>query len=516
MTALALRPYQVEAVEALRGGLRRKVRRQLLYSPTGSGKTEMAMEVIRAAVAKDKRVIFLCNRIHLVSQASRRLDAAGIRHGVMQGSNNERLYMPVIVASIQTVARRGIPLDDFDLLVVDEAHACGGSTQYHDVIFANKDTPLVGLTATPWTRGLGRVYEDLGGALFQETVIAATIPELIADGFLVDADIYGPADPDLTGVGTTGGDYVEADLDKAMNKPKLVGDIVEHWLEMANGESTVCFASGIAHSKAIVERFLSFGVAAEHLDCYTPDEERAAILGRVTAGQTKVVSNVGILTEGWDCPVVSVMILARPTKSLTRYIQMAGRVLRPYTDPVTGEIKLRAMILDHSGTCRRLGYPTDEHPIVLDDGKPAKKQGYEPPPEKLPKVCTNCSFHKPAGVWKCPACGFAPQPRSTVESEPGKLVLMKRGKQTKEQKELAERFGTKQEVWSMLTHERNHRDYSKGWASHKYRQIFGVWPNGLSHVPQPVNEPLRRWLTAERIRYINGMKKKEQGNAAAA
>lgn len=512
---LELRNHQVEAVKNLRGGLRTGTRRLMLYSPTGTGKTEQAIAVIHGAVAKKKRVIFLCNRVHLIEQASRRFMAAGIDHGVIQGENSRAEYMPVIVGSIQTVAARGIPLDTFDLIIVDEAHGCGGSTQYHEVFFANPKMPVIGLTATPWTRGLARVYPQLGGPLFEDVVISITIPEAVEAGYLVDADIYGPSEPDLTGVRTSGDDYNEADLEKAVNKPKLVGDIVEHWLERAAGESTVCFATSIAHSRAIVDRFVQFGVPAEHLDHFTPDEERRAVLDRVAAGVTKVVSNVAILTEGWDCPVVRVMILARPTKSLTRYIQMAGRVLRPYTDPVTGEIKLKALILDHSGTCRRLGYPTDEHPIVLDDGKPKKKADSKPAEEKLPKVCAHCSFLKPAGVWKCPACGFAPQRKSEVVTMDGTLVLMKRSKKTREQKELAERFGTKQEVWSMLTQERNHRQFSKGWASHKYREIFGVWPTGLSHVPMPVSEPLRRWLLAERIRYINA-KKKEQSNATAA
>ena len=512
---LTLRPYQDHAVENLRGGLRRKIRRQMLYSPTGSGKTEMAMAVIRGAVAKKKRVIFLCNRIQLVQQASSRFAKAGIEHGVIQGDNSRAAYLPMIVASIQTISSRRFSLSEFDLIVVDEAHGCGGSTQYHEVFFANKDKPIIGLTATPWTAGLGREYAQLEGPLFQEMVVAATIPELIESGYLVDADIYGPSEPDLSKVEVTGDDYNEKQLEDAVNRPKLIGDIVEHWLERGNGMSTVCFATSIAHSKAIVEQFQRFDVAAEHMDYLTSDVDRAAILGRVTAGETKVVSNVGILTEGWDCPVVRVMILARPTKSLTRYIQMAGRVLRPYIDPVTGETKEKALILDHSGTCRRLGFPTDEHPLILDTTKPGKKKPYAPPEEKLPKVCSHCSFLKAAGVWKCPACGFAPQRQSEVSAVDGTLVLMKRSKKTKDEKAHAERFGSKQDVFSMLMHERNQRQYSKGWVSNKYRKIFDVWPTGLQHSPKKPSDEFQRWLKAEQIRFIKGLKKKEQANAAA-
>ena len=238
---------------------------------------------------------------------------------------------------------------------------------------AHNALPIIALSATPFAKGLGRVMDEVHGPLFEELIVSATIGDLVKQGFLVDCDIFVPTEIDLTGVRTKRNefgerDYVEADLEKAVDTPKLVGDIVEHWIAFANHKPTVVFASSIAHSKHICGRFSEIGVPAEHIDCYTDDEERVAIMQRVASGETKVISNVNILTEGWDFPACEVMILARPTKSLTRYIQMAGRILRPYPGKTSG------LILDHSGSAHKLGYPTDDLPLKLDDGKQQKSE----------------------------------------------------------------------------------------------------------------------------------------------
>lgn len=328
---LELRPYQTAAVQSLRSALAGGFRRVMLYSPTGSGKTEMALAIIKGAQGKGKRVTFLCNRVHLVEQASRRFYAAGIEHGIIQADNTRDTHSQVLIGSIQTVAKRGFP--DADVIVIDEAHAVAGSKDFREVVFLNSARPIIGLSATPFSRGLAAHHLRLGGPLFEKMVVAADIASLIADGFLVDADFYAPAEPDLSGVKTARNsfgesDYNEVQLGQAVDKPDLIGDIVSHWHRLACGTATVAFATNIAHSKHIVEQFRAAGVAAEHLDCYTEDDERKAILGRIERGETTVISNVGILAEGWDFPACRTLILARPTRSLIRYVQMVGRVLR--------------------------------------------------------------------------------------------------------------------------------------------------------------------------------------------
>jgi superfamily II DNA or RNA helicase len=494
--SLTLRPYQAAAVQNLRLGLGNGVRRQILCSPTGSGKTEIGMAIVKGAIAKGKRVGFLCNRIHLVGQTSRRFTKAGIAHGVIQGENTVRTYENVLVASIQTVARRGMP--DVDLLIIDEAHTVAGSKDYRAVIAGAKGIPVIGLSATPYSRGLGKRYDELGGALFEQMVVAATIPELISDGFLVDCDVYAPSEPDMTGIKQSRNafgemDYTDADVGRAVDKPELIGDIVTHWRKLANGTPTVCFASNIAHSKHIVEQFRGAGVTAEHIDCYTPEEERKAILQRIETGATLVISNVGILCEGWDFPACKTLILARPTRSLIRYIQMAGRVLRPH------ESKPRALILDHSGTVTRLGFPTDEFPLELDDGKPKTSSASAPKEKPMPKACPKCSYLKKSH--KCPVCGFAPERQSDVETREGSLVLLDKAKTAKATKD------EKQAFYSQLIAIATARGYQGGWVSHKYREKFGVWPKGLQDVAIEPTAEVRKFLQHLQIRHAKGRAK---------
>jgi superfamily II DNA or RNA helicase len=458
----------------------------MLCSPTGSGKTEIGMALVKGALAKRKRVAFLCNRIHLVEQTSRRFAKAGILHGIIQGANTIRTYEKILIGSIQTVAKRGLP--DVELILIDEAHCVAGSKEYRAVLAAANGSPVIGLSATPYARGLGKHYNELGGALFQQMVVAATISELISDGYLVDCDVYSPSEPDMTGIKQAKNafgdmDYTDADVGRATDKPELIGDIVMHWQKLANGTPTVCFASNIAHSKHIVESFLAAGVAAEHIDCYSDDAERQAVLQRIQTSETFIVSNVGILAEGWDFPACRTLILARPTRSLIRYIQMAGRVLRPHAS------KHRALILDHSGTVARLGFPTDEFPLELDDGTSRKSetQKRETP---LPKACPSCSYMK--STHKCPVCGFAPSPQSTVTVEAGDLVLLKK-------KPKAIKMG-KQAFYSQLIAIAASKGYREGWISHKYKQYFGVWPRSLQDIAaEPTNE-VRNFLMHLQIR----------------
>lgn len=494
---LMLRGYQERGIEGLRTALGGGFRRVVLYLPTGGGKTIVAAGIIRNALAKNKRVAFVCNRVELVLQTAESLGKVGIECGVIQAGNTRAAWMPVLVCSIQTLKSRGFP--EVDLVIIDECHAVPGSKDYLELLKACK-CPVIGLTATPFARGMARRMDSLGGPVFEEMVIAATIPELVGNGHLVDIDIYAPSEPDLSGVKIVAGDYHEGQLSEAVDKPALIGDIVGHWLKLARGLQTVCFATSIAHSKHIVAQFRAAGVSAEHVDAYTNPEERRATIDSFKRGEFKVLSNVSLLSEGFDAPATSVMILARPTSSLTRFIQMAGRVLRPAAG------KERALLLDHSGTSKRLGFPTDPLPLQLDDGKPRKSDAQKKKPEMLPKACPSCHFLRAPKVSKCPACGFRPERQSEIQVGVGTLAKVAR-KQDK-----AQQFGSKQAVYSMLIQHAADRGYKPEFASNKYRAIFGVWPKGLNSGRLPVSEDLGRWLKAQQIRWAKG----RQGASLAA
>lgn len=493
---MELREYQNSAIEQLRSSIRSGNKRVMLYSPTGSGKTEISMAMIKSALEKGKRALFVVNRLELINQTSRRFTRAGIPHGIVQGDNTRMIDSQVLICSIQTLANRGFP--DADFIVIDEAHFCAASKTYLAMIEHYKDKPIVALSATPFSKGLGKTHE--WGTLFEDLVVATTIRNLIDQGFLVDADIYAPDKPDLTGVRTMAGDYNEKDLGEACDKPILIGSIVNTWKKYGNNKPTVCFAVNISHSKHIVEQFKRAGIEAEHIDCYADEDERKNVLNRVLSGQTKIICNVGILTTGWDFPACEVMIMARPTKSLILWIQMCGRCLRPF------EGKTVAKILDHSGTAEKLGFPTDDFDLVLDDGKPktstASKKEEKEREEKLPKPCPSCFYlKKKAG--KCPICGFEPVKPCTIENGKGELKKLTK----KDQAKAAKLAGLdKQNVYSELLYMRDERGYKQGWEAQNFRKIFGVWPRGLIECKRIPSIEVKNLVQSAMIRFSKGSK----------
>lgn len=496
-----LRDYQHRAEGEARSCLAQGIKRVCLYLPTGGGKTLTATSIIQKAVAKGRRVVFVANRKQLVRQTSEVLHRYSIAHGIMQAENTCRLHEAVVVASIDTLAARGLP-DDIGLLIIDECHAVPGNKKYRDLLAKYNNLPVVGLTATPFAVGMGKVLPELGGRLFEALVTGATITELVEDGFLVDVDIYGPSEPDLRKVKVSRGmdgllDYAPGELEGAADKPELLGDILAHWKNLANGKQTVVFACSIPHSKHIVETFTAAGIKAEHIDYHHDDDERAAILGRFARGETTVLSNASLLAEGWDCPQTEVMILARPTKSLIRYLQMVGRVLRPAPG------KERALLLDHSGSTARLGHPSDELPLYLDDGKPKLSRSRSTESEApLPKACPKCHYMRQPKVHACPNCGFAPERQSEVQTASGELVRQERRKPIKKE--------AGQHVYSQLLGYARNKGYQTGWAYHKYREFTGRNANGLRQVEATPTPEILGWIKS---RQIAAAKSREKQNA---
>ena len=496
--ALDLRPRQQELIRKLRQEIAAGNTRLVAYGPTGFGKSVVIEAMTRNVIEKGKRVAIIANRIHLIEQLSERFAESGIHHGIVQGQNSHTTHAQVVICSIQTVARRGLPI--VDAIFIDEGHACAGSKDFRKVIFHNSALPIVAFSATPFSKGMAKPYPELGGEpLFQKLVVSATIRQLIDEGFLVDCDIFAPSEPDLTGVQSKRNkfgelDYDEKQLEEAVDKPQLVGDIVSHWLRMSRGKPTVCFATSIAHSMHIVEEFKRVGVSAVHLDCHQPEDMKKQTLADFKAGKFTILSNVALIAEGFDHPAAEVMILARPTKSLIRFIQMAGRVLRIHHG------KEKALILDHSGSTNQLGYPTDDLPLELDDGSP--KQGGGEKKEKKERKCPKCSYVKKSGG-KCPQCGFEPVKQAeAVEVADGELSLVQRGKKAG--------YPEKQTVYSQLKWIQTERGYSDGWTANQYRNIFSVWPKGMADIPMPPTTEVRNFVKAQLIRFAKGKAKGER------
>lgn len=484
-----LRDYQVQAIASVRNAIREGKKRVIISLPTGGGKTLLSIGVILSAVSKGNRVVFICNRIHLIEQASQVFALHNISFGVIQGDNTRYVDRQVIIASIQTVINRGMP--DVDLIIIDEAHFCAGDNRLIKLLVERNNVPVIGLSATPFSKGLGRSIKGLDTGLFEDVVVAATIPGLIEQGHLVDCDVYAPSEPDMQGIKTRKNifgevDWADTDVAKAADKQELIGDIISHWVKLANGCRTIVFASSIPHSHHITERFRAIGVSAEHIDCYMNPEEKQKKIERFKLGDITVLSNVALLGEGLDVPACKCVILARPTKSLIRYLQMVGRALRPY------EGFDKALLLDHSGTVARLGFPTDEREIELDDGT-NKKSKQKKKEEPLPRKCPSCSFMMPPKSPFCPSCGYKSRKVHDVVETGDELV--------KQEKTAKKKVEDKQEFYSMLLHIQKARGYSDGWKQHTYKEYFGVWAKGMKDVPLTPNADVLNFVRHKNIKF---------------
>jgi DNA repair protein RadD len=491
---IELRPYQFDAVNRVEQALTTAAR-PLIVAPTGSGKTIMFAEIIKRLVAGHKRVLVLAHRREIIDQTSRKLTAHGVRHGIVMAGAEKALrpQEPVQVASIQTLWSRGVrssamqmPLAD--LIVVDEAHHTVAKT-YSKILETYPDAMVLGCTATP-CRGDGR---GLGSA-FTTLIEAPQVAELIAGKFLVGAKVYAPVDPNLKGVRTQSGDYVVSQLSHRMNTDQLVGDIVTHWLKHGERRRTVAFAVDVAHSIHIKNEFVRANVRAEHLDGGTPIPEREAILGRLASGETEVVSNCMVLTEGWDMPEVGCCILARPTKQMGLYRQMIGRVLRP------ADGKTHAIVLDHSGAVFRHGLPEDhvewtllpDH-LAQNPAHEARKRGEAPGLHE----CPGCGVLKLGGQ-PCSNCGWEPRRRGQgVDFADGELGLIVGGKAKRHEYSAEER-----ERWhGMLTSIAQERNYKRGWIAHKYKEKFGTWPSLRDSSAITPTHEVRSWVRSRNIAY---------------
>jgi DNA repair protein RadD len=489
-----LRPHQVHLIDQIDAAIVNGCRRIVAQAPTGFGKTIVGAAITRRAIEQKKRVIFTVPTISLIDQTAQKFYAEGIRDvGVIQANHYLTDYSkPVQVASVQTLQRRYQGGDGLsrsapaaDLVLIDEVHRWFDF--YEEWLSGTTMTgvPVVGLSATPGTRGLGKHFNKL--------IIGATTKELIDAGYLSKFRVFAPASPDLSGVRTVAGDYHEGELGEIMNGATLVADVVDTWIERGQNRPTLVFAVNRLHAKHLQAKFRAAGIIAGYVDAFTPRIERERIATAFHRGKIKVVCNVGCLTTGidWD---VRCIILARPTKSEMLFVQMTGRGLR------TADGKDDCLILDHSDNHTRLGFVVDIHHHELDDGKPRSKA--EPKDSAaLPKKCPSCSFLRPPRLSTCPACGFKPEPKCTVVNAAGQLIELTDRKTVDAVSAAQDKIRWYQELKCYGAN----RQYKAGWAGFKFKEKFGHWPRGLERLP-PVDPspPVINWIKSRNIAWLKG------------
>ncbi len=493
-----LRPMQEDAINRLRESLRTGHRRPILQMPTGGGKTLVASDVVRMARAKDKRVVFCVPALALIDQTLEAFCEHGLHDiGVIQAKHiSTDGRRPIQIASVQTLARREYPI--CDLVIIDECHRLYDT--YCKWMQQKPELPFIGLSATPWTRGLGRHFDDL--------IISATTQELIEAGHLSNFRVFAPAHPDLSRVSVVAGDYHEGQLSEAMSDSALVADVVETWMKHGENRPTLVFAVDRAHAKKLQNQFLEAGINAAYQDMRTQDHERRAIKAGFHDDRYPVVCNVGTLTTGvdWD---VRCIVMARPTRSEILFVQIIGRGLRPKTGS-PGD----CLILDHSDTTLRLGFVTDIQHDTLSTGKEAGKQEKKEP---LPKECPNCAYLMPPRVNPCPSCGhLRASPRSEVENAEGELIELTPGASRKPAKPGVAFSRVRDgrialggstillgDFYAELMGYGIERGWSSGWASHQYKDAVGNWPGWQKKDLEPLDPspPVRNWVKSRLIAY---------------
>lgn len=477
-----LRPHQQRALEMLKASLRSGHRRPVLQAPTGFGKTILSAAIVEGALAKGKRVIFVVPALDLVDQSVVAFEREGLGPiGVIQGDHPRTdPTAPVQVASVQTLARR--EPGPADVVVVDEAHLRFRSLSkwLHDPQWAR--VPFIGLSATPWSRGLGKDFDDL--------LVAATTADLIKAGYLSSFRVFAPSAPDLRSVRTTGGDYRTDDLSSAMTASGLVGDVVREWTSRAAGLPTLVFAVDRAHARRLADEFSAAGVAVAYLDGETPREERERIKAAFQAGAVRVIVSVATMTTGVDLDVRCI-VLARPTQSEILHTQIVGRGLR------TAPGKERCLILDHAGNHARLSFVTDIHHEHLDDGRMRPKARAAGAPR--PIACQSCKALRPPSRSACPACGLTPAPAARlVEQHAGELREMRAAPKVVPR-------AAKQTWYSQLRWIADAKGYKPGWAARKYQERFGVWPRGLDETLERPTPEVTEFVRASAARYARAL-----------
>jgi superfamily II DNA or RNA helicase len=352
--SLPLRPYQRQALGAIAAAEARGVKRQLVVLPTGSGKT-----VVFSHLVSDRpgRALVLAHRDELIAQAAEKLALVGgsLDIGIVKAQRNET-DARVVVASVQSLVQpeRLARLGKISTVIVDEAHHAVAET-YMTILQGlgcfREDGPLtVGFTATA-----GRGDKVGLGAAWQEITYQRGIIQMIAEGFLCDVRAMEiGSDFDLDNVQVRAGDYTDASIGEELERSDALGSAVMAYKQYASDRQGVAFTPTIATAHALAGMLTAQGIPSEAVDGKMHIDQRRAILRRLHNGDVQVVPNAQVLIEGWDEPAVSCALMLRPTKSAPSFVQMAGRVLRPFIGTVGGKsyVKEDALILDVVSSAR--------------------------------------------------------------------------------------------------------------------------------------------------------------------
>jgi superfamily II DNA or RNA helicase len=451
-----LRDYQETTVNEVREAYIQKYNTPLVVLPTGAGKTVVFCHIAQTSVKRGKRVLILVHRVELLRQTSAKLNENGVNHGLINPKFTPNLNASVQVASVQTLVNRLSKINAPDLIIIDEAHhSTAGS--WNKIINFFPNVKILGVTATPCRSdgtGLGNIFDKL--------IVGPQIAELIQRGFLVKPIVYAPASRvDLKSIKITRGDYDKDQIAQLIDKPRITGDAVSHYMRIADGMPAVVFCISVMHSQHVAEEFRARGYKAFSVDGTMEDSIREKLLSGLGNGSVDIITSCDLISEGTDIPAIGCAILLRPTMSTGLYLQQLGRALR------LSEGKTKAIILDHVGNTLIHGMPDMIREWSLEGSKKTKKSISETGIRVL--QCSSCfAMFEPNVGNTCDVCGESMKISAReIEQIEGELVKLSDEEiviQKKEKQEQVRKARTLEELLKI----QKENGYKYGWAQHMF------------------------------------------------
>lgn len=495
------RQYQVDSIESLRQGFRDKHIRQVLAAPTGSGKSVIMMEMIKKAIEKKSKVVFICERRILVDQFSKHLESEGIDHGVLMSKHwRFKPYELVQIATAQTLERMET-WPDFDIAFIDEIHACMRKS-IKNLLKTRPTLRVIGATATPFHPELGNYFTNVTSVI--------SMNELVKQNYLVPFRVFVAHEIDTKGVKVIAGEWQKDELEK--RGQQIVGDVVSDYIRISNEvfgsyRKTICFSCGISHGADLAQKFNEAGVNAVQISSNDEDEYRAEVLAEFAKpdSEIKVVISVAILSRGFDQTDVEHVILARPLKkSFSEHVQMVGRGARSHPDTDILDKKF-CVIQDNSGNWLRFQesweevYSNGVHSLQTEHDKKPRKEPTDK--EKSAAKCPRCG-HLWGGLSDiCSHCGAVRVRRNDVMAIAGEMrelsLVAKKEKYSPE---------FKASFYAQLLGYAQEHGHNPGSAYHKYREKFGVGPSMTKPAPQAPGPEVCNWIRSRNIAYANRRK----------
>lgn len=396
---MQLRPYQNDLVEQVRMAWREGYQAPCIVLGCGGGKSCIVAEIARRTTWNGKRVMFIVHRKELVDQICKTF----VKWGVLMDLCD--------IGMVQTFTRRLHKLHRPALIITDENHH-SPAQGYKHIYEYFPDVKRIGVTATPI-----RINGDGLGDVNDKLIEGVSTKWLIENNCLSPYDYYAPDIADLTGLHIKMGEYVTADVEKAMIKKAVFGNAIKYYRQLADGKKALCYCSSVKHSEATAKAFNDAGISARHIDGTTPKSERDRIISDFRNGKITILCNVDLISEGFDVPDCECTILLRPTQSLTLYIQQSMRCMRYKPGK-------KAVIIDHVGNYARHGMPDDDRKWSLDKAD-HKKNKQEKPDVKV-RQCPECFyiFEPNKEILSCPHCGYVfPVAERKIDTEDDKQLI---------------------------------------------------------------------------------------------